>query len=174
MNKEGLLDAILEVPNAIAVVSCVGGILAGWAYMQIPRRIGINATAPYPFFRIDPNKLPFIVKITNTNTRQFKISNIGFEVFGRYEGGGKACSYEVTLSASLLQTDKLLITEGDTADISFDGYVIARQLADGIRNAGILLTSTELKVWLYLTHGRKVLVELDRKLSDEIVARIVE
>ena len=174
MDITAITQELSQIPNALAVLSIVVTIVAGWWFFYVPRKIGVKATASLPLFRFDTTKFPFVVHITNTNTRQFKINKIGFETFGRYTDRRKSCSYELTLAAGLLKTDKLLITEGDSTETPFDGYEIASQLTHGLNRANIRLTSPELKIWLYLTHGIKVPVEANPNLSDIIIGRINE
>jgi hypothetical protein len=174
MNIATLIGELSQVSNALTLLSIVASVVAGWWFFYAPRKIGAKATASLPLFWFDSTKLPFVVHVTNTNTRQFKIKEIRFQTFGRYTNRRKSCSYGLHLDAGLLKTDKLLITEGDSTEISFDGYEIANQLARGIHGANIRLTSPELKILLYLTHGIKVAVELDPKLSAKIITCINE
>jgi len=174
MSATTLIAELSQVPNALALFSIVGSIGAGWWFFYVPRKIGAKATASLPLFWFDSTKLPFVVHVTNTNTRQFKIKEVHFQTFGRYTNRRKSCSYGLHIDAGLLKTDKLLITESDSTEISFDGYAIANQLARGIHDANLRLTSPELKIWLYLTHGIKVAVELDPKLSAKIITCINE
>jgi hypothetical protein len=173
MNVTALIGELLQVPNALTLFATVVGVVAGWWFFYVPRKIGAKATASLPLFWCGGTELPFVVQVTNINTRQFKINKIGFETFGRYINRRKSCTYELTLHASLLNTEKLLITEGDSTEMRFDGYVIASQLARGIHDANLLLTSSELKIWLYLTHGIKVAVEPNPELSNKIITRII-
>lgn len=172
MNIAMLIEELSQASNALALLGVVVSVAAGWWFFYVPRKIGAKATASLPLFWFDSTKLPFVVHVINTNTRQFKINGIGFQTFGRYTNRRKSCSYELNLSAGLLKTDKLLITEGDSTEISFDGYEIADQLARGILGANIRLTSPELKIWLYLTHGIKIAVEPDPKLSAKVIAYV--
>jgi hypothetical protein len=175
MNRTTLIGELLEVPNALALLGVAVALVtlvAGWWFFYVPRKIGARATASLPLFWSVNARLPFVVHVTNTNTRQFKINAIGFQTFGRYTNRRKSSSYELTLSGGLLKTDKLLITEGDSTEMPFDGYEIADQLARGMHDANIRLTSPELKIWLYLTHGIKVAVEPDPRLSAEVITRI--
>lgn len=174
MNVTTLIGEFSQVSNALTLLGTVVGVVAGWWFFYVPRKIGAMATASLPLFWLDSTKLPFVVHVTNTNTRQFKINKIGFEAFGRYTNRRKSCSYELTITAGLLKTDKLLITESDITEILFDGYDIASQLAHGIHSANIRLTSPELKIWLYLTHGIRVAVNPDPQLSAKIITRINE
>lgn len=174
MEMTTLIGELSQVPNALMLLSIVVSVVAGWWFVYVPRKIGAKGSALLPLFWLDSSKLPFVVHITNTNTRQFKINKIGFETFGRYTNRRKSCSYGLTLAAGLLKTDKLLITEGDSAEIPFDGYEIANQIARGIHGANIRLTSSELKIWLYLTHGMKVGIVPDPKLSAKIINCINE
>jgi hypothetical protein len=169
-----LIADLLEVSNALTLLSIVAGVAAGWWFFYVPRKIGAKAMASLAQFWFDNTKLPFVVHVTNTNTRQFKIKEIHFQTFGRYTNRRKSCSQGLHIDASLLKTDKFLITEGDSTEISFDGYEIANELARGIHGANIRLTSPELKIWLYLTHGIKVAVEVDPKLSAKIITHINE
>lgn len=164
---------LAEVPNALAIfLFVVGGVITWW-YFYVQRKIGARAEAVLPI-GIDPTKSPFIIRVTNTNTRTFKINSIGFEVAGQYTNRRKGCSFELTTSAGLLKTDKLLITEGDSTDIRFDAYELADSLAGHVRTANIRLTSPDVKIWLYLTHGSKVQVEPQTDLSHKIIGRINE
>lgn len=169
-----LIGELLQVSNTLTLLSIVVSVVAGWWFFYLLRKIGAKATASLPLFWFDSTKVPFVVHVINTNTRQFKINAIGFQTFGRYTNRRKSCSYELSLDARLLKTDKLLITEGDSTEISFDGYEIANGLARGICGANIRLSSPELKIWLYLTHGIKIAVEPDLKLSAKIIACINE
>lgn len=165
------ISQLAEVPNALTIsVFLVGGIIT-WLYFHVQRKIGARAEAVLSL-GFDPTRSPFIVCVTNTNTRTFKINNIGFEVDGRYTNRLKGCSYELTISAGLLKTEKLLITEGDSTDVRFDAYELANDLASGIQAADIQLTSPDVKIWLYLTHGIKVQVEPHADLSRKIIGRI--
>lgn len=172
MNVAALIKELLQVPNALTLIGILVGVVAGWWFLNVQRKIGAEATASLPLFRFDSNKLPFLVHVTNTNTRQFKINKIGFGTFGRYNNRRKSCSFELTLHAGLLKTDKLLIAEGDSTEIPFDGHEIANQLTREIQRLDMRLTSPELKIWLYLTHGIKVPVDVEPKLSAEIISRI--
>jgi len=177
MNRTTLIEELLEVPNALALLGIAVALVtfvAGWWFFYVPRKIGAKATASLPLLWSVSTELPFVVHVTNVNTRQFKINKIGFETFGRYTNQRKSCSYELTLHSSLLNTDKLLITEGDSTEIRFDGHVIANQLARGIQDANLRLTSPELKIWLYLTHGIRVAVEPDPRLCAKIINQINE
>lgn len=174
MNITSFIEELSQTSNALALLSIVASVVAGWWFFYVPRRIGAKASASLPLFWFDNTRLPFVVHVTNTNTRQFKINKIGFEIFGRYINRRKSSSYELTLNAGLLKTEQLLITEGDSTEIAFDGYEIANQLSRGIHSANIRLTSSELKIWLYLTHGIKVAVEPDPKLTTKIITSINE
>lgn len=174
MNVTTLIGELSQVSNALTLLGTFVGVVAGWWFFYMPRKIGANATASLPLFWSRGTELPFVVHVTNVNTRQFKINKIGFETFGRYKNRRKSCSYELSLHASLLNTDKLLITEGDSTEMRFEGYVIANQLARGIRDANLRLTSPDLKIWLYLTHGIKVAVVPDPRLPAEIIRHINE
>lgn len=174
MDMTDLIRQLLQVPNALTLFGIVVTVVLGWWFFYLPRKIGAKATTLLPLFAGGGADFPFVVHVTNTNTRQFKINNIGFETFGRYTDRRKSCSYELTLHASLLNTDKLLIAEGDSTEIRFNGRAIASQLAQGIRDANLRLTSPELKIWLYLTHGIKVAVETDSRLSAKIINHVNE
>jgi hypothetical protein len=177
MKIEDLVTPLSEVPNALALFSLIAAVLAigaSWWFFYVPRKIGVESNATLPIFWLDHATLPFAVHVTNTNTRQFKINKVGFQTFGRYTHGRKSCSYELTLDASLVKTDKLLLTEGDSTQLSFDGYKLANDIAHGLHRSNLRLVSPELKVWLYLTHGMRVLVETEPDLSSKIIARINE
>lgn len=167
------ISQLAEVPNVLTISAFVVGGIITWLYFHIQRKIGARAEAVVPL-GIDPTKSPFIVRITNTNTRTFGINKIGFEVAGRYTNRRKACSFELTISAGLLKTDKILITEGDSTDVRFDAYELANDLARGVQAADIQLTSPDVKIWLYLTHRIKVEVEPQTDLSRKIIGRINE
>ena len=103
-----LIKELSEVSNALALLGLIVtalGLLAAWWFFYVPRKIQIEAKASLPIIWLDPAKLPFTVHVTNKNTRQVKIHKVGFETIGRKSG-----SYELTLAAGLLKTDKLLIT----------------------------------------------------------------
>jgi hypothetical protein len=177
MNRTTLIGEFLEVPNALALLGIAVALVtfvAGWWFFYSPRKIGAKATASLPLFWSDGNDLPFVVYVTNINTRQFKINAVGFKTFGRYTNRRKSCTYQLTLGSGLLRTDKLLITEGDSTEMRFDGIAIADQLTHGVRGANMRLTSPELEIWLYLTHGIKVPVESDPRLCAKIIAYINE
>lgn len=177
MGIQNLLNQFLEVPNAIAIVSIfigVVGVFATWIFYRIPRKIGIIAKVCVPYFWVGREKLPFTVEVTNTNSRQFKIKSIGFEVFGSYGGRAKTSWYELTIDGSLLETELFLIAEGDSTKISFDGYKIANDIADGLRRANLRLISPDLKTWIYITHGKKVIADPVPVLTEKIIKRINE
>jgi hypothetical protein len=177
VKMEDLLTKLSEVSNALTLLSLIAAILAigaSWWFFYVPRKIGVKACATLPFFWLDHATLPFTVHVTNINTRQFKINKVGFQTFGRYTHRRKSCSYELTLDASLLNTDKLLLTEGDSTKVSFDGYKIANDIARNLHGSNLRLISPELKIWLYLTHGIRVPVEADPQLSSKIIACINE
>lgn len=170
-----LIHEFAQVPNAVALAGVLFGaaaLLTGIWFFHAQRKIGAKAVVVLPLFGLDNNQSPFVVRITNTNTRAFKINSIGFEVFGRYVNRRKSCDYELTLGSGLLKTEKLLITEGDSTDVRFIRQDIAIQLANGIRDANIHLVSPDVKIWLYLTHGIKVLVEPHPELSQRLIAHI--
>lgn len=164
---------LAEVPNALTISLFVVGAIITWWYFYVQRKIGARAEAIVPF-GIDPTKSPFIVRVTNTNTRTFGINKIGFELAGRYTNRRKACSYELTIGTGLLKTDKLLIVEGDSTDVRFDAYELADNVASHVNTANIRITSPEVKIWLYLTHGIKVQVEPQPDVSCKIIGRINE
>lgn len=174
MNLNTLIEEFSQVSNALAVLSIAVTVVASWWLFYIQRKIGATATASLPLFWLDSSKLPFFIHVTNTNSRQFKIDKIGFQIFGRYTNRTKSCSNELILDVELLGKDKFLITEGDSIDLPFDGYEIGNQLAASNFRAGIQLTSPELKIWLYLTHGSRVAVEPDPKLVAKIISFIIE
>jgi hypothetical protein len=177
MKIADLITAVSEVPNALALLSLIAAILAigaSWWFYYAPRKIGVKANAALPIFWLDHAILPFSVHVTNTNTRQFKINKVGFQTFARYTYRWKSCSFELTLDASFSNTDKLLLTEGDSTQVSFDGNKIANDIAHHLHRSNLRLVSSELKIWLYLTHGMRVLVETEPKLSSQIIARINE
>jgi hypothetical protein len=143
------------------------GLVAAWWFFYVPRRIQIAATASLPMFWMDPAKLPFTINAININTRQVKIKKIGFETVGR-----KSSPFELTIDASLFRTDKLLIAEGDNSELPFDGYDIASQIARSLRDLKLPLDPTVLRIWLYITHGRKIPVEVEANLAVRILDRI--
>lgn len=170
-----LINALSEVSNALALSSFIAALFAigaSWWFYYVPRKIGVRAYAALPTLWLDPNVLPFAIHVTNTNTRQFKINKVGFQTFGRYRHRRKSCSYELSLDASLLNTDKVLLTESDSTKVPFDGYKIADDIARSLHHLNIRLVSPELKMWIYLTHGMKVLVETDPNLSGKIIDHI--
>lgn len=170
MDVADLIKELSQVSNALALLGLVMaglGLLAAWWFFYAPRKIQVQAKASLPFIWLDPAKLPFTVHVTNINTRQVKIHKIGFQTIGR-----KSSSFELTLDAGLLNTDKLLITEGDATEVSFDGYKIAYDIARSLQGFNLPLDPTELKIWLYITHGRKIFVEVEPKLSSKIIASI--
>lgn len=170
MDVIDLIKDVSQFSNVLALLGLIMtglGLLAAWWFFYVPRKIQVKAKASLPIIWLDPTKLQFIIHVTNINTRQVKIHKIGFEIIGR-----KSKSYELTLAAGLLSTDKLLIVEGDGAEVSFDGYKIAHDIARGLQEVNLLLDSAELKIWLYITHSRKIFVEVEPNLSRKIIARI--
>jgi hypothetical protein len=174
MSLIGLVKELSQVSNALALLGVIATVLVGWWFYRLPRKIGVKASAALPLFWTDGNELPFVVYVTNINTRQFKINKIGFKTFGRYMNRRKSCTYQLTLSSGLLKTDKLLITEGDSTELRFDGFDIANQIAEGMHRVNMRLTSPELQIWLYLTHGIKAVVEPDPRLSAKVIEYINE
>jgi hypothetical protein len=157
------MDLVALFGVALAVLSLV----AAWWFFYVPRRIQLAATARLQMFWMDSAKLPFNINATNINTRQVKIKKIGFETVGRKSG-----SYELTIDSSLFKNDKLLIAEGDNTDLPFDGFVIARDMADGLNRFNLPLDPTVFKIWLYITHGRKIPVEVDASLASRILGSL--
>lgn len=176
MDTANLIKELSQVPNALTLIGlalAALALMAGWWFFYVPRKIGVKAKALLPLWGLDSTRLPFVVHVTNINTRQFKINNVGFETFGRYTNGTKSCSYELIVDISNL-SDKLLIMEAESTQLSFDGYKIANDIANGLRDANLRLTSPKLKIWLYLTHGIKVLVKHETNLSSRVITRINE
>lgn len=167
-----LLATLSEPANLIAIVGTLLtalGIALTVGFYILPRRIHVKAFAKPPLFSFDASKQPFTVQVVNQNTRQVKIEKIGFETFVRGFG-----YHELTYSAGLLRTEKLLVTESEHTEITFDGNAIARDIAGGVSPRRSSYNSKTFKIWLYLTHGSRVEVKTDPGLSQRIRAAISE
>jgi hypothetical protein len=170
-----LVSQLLQVPNTLTVVGLGITVLTGvaaWWFYHAPRRIQIVAEAASPIVWLDPEKLPFAVKVTNTNTRQVKIRKIGFEVVGKKMAGKKSHLYELTLDSNMLKTQRLLIAEADETEVQFDGYKIADDIRRGLQSFNLPSEVTAFRIWLYITHGRKVPVAIAPNLAATVIARI--
>lgn len=164
-----------EDANALTIIGLVIAavtLFAGWWFFYSPRKIRLIAKASFPFMRTNPAIRPFDLFVTNTNTRQVSIDKVGFETIGRKERGRKTFTHELTMSTSLFPTDKLLITESENAKMSFDVDDIIHQLTSGLKGFGLPLNPVQLKIWLYITHGKKFPVEVDENLSSHILVGI--
>jgi hypothetical protein len=170
MTVAEFMNELAQVPNALAFGGIVVGLLAlalaGWVY-YVPRKIDVAATAKLPFLNLDPSKRPFTLSILNKNTRQVKVEKIGFETFMRPMG-----YFEYTYGAGLLKTEKLMVTEADHTEIAFDANVVVRDIARSLAEHTSSYQTTMLKVWLYLTHGSRIAVEVEPRLEAEIRAAI--
>lgn len=171
MNIPKLIEQFLEVPNALALGSFAVAVLALlfsiWIF-YIPRKINVTATAELPIIWFEPSKRPFTITITNKNTRQVKIDKIGFETFMRPFG-----YFESTYSAGLLKTEKLLVTEADRTDITFDLNKITRDMGSSLSAQTNTYRPKMLKIWIYLTHGSRISAKIDAKLEEQFRAAIV-
>lgn len=166
---------LLQVPNTLTVVGIGIAVLTGvaaWWFYHAPRRIQIIAEVASPIVWSVPEKLPFVVKVTNTNTRQVKIRKVGFEVVGKKIAGKKSYLYELTLDSNMLKTQQLLIAEADETEVQFDGYKIADDIRRGLQGFNLPLEVTAFRVWLYITHGRRVAVVIAPDLAAKVIARI--
>ena len=175
MTLTELVSQLLQVPNTLTVVGIVIAVLSGvaaWWFYHAPRRIQIVAHAASPIMWLDPEKLPFVVKVTNTNTRQVKIRKVGFEVVGKKVAGKKSHLYELALDSDMLKTQQLLIAEADETEVQFDGYKIADDIRRGLQGFNLPLEVTAFRIWLYITHGRRVAVAVAPNLAATVIARI--
>lgn len=165
-----LVSELSQVSNGltlIGVVVAVGTAGLAWLFFHVPRRIQVIAQASMPILWLDPKKLPFAVKVTNTNTRPVKIRKIGFETKGKRSG-----SYELTLDANLLKTQQLLVAEADETEVTFDGFSIAEGIARGLQGFNLPLDVKTLSIWLYITHGRRIEVAVAPNLALRIIERV--
>lgn len=170
MGIENWSSELEQLGNSLSlagVVLTAFSLAAAWWFFYAPRQIKISATATAPIFWMDASKLPFTITVTNKNSRQVKVKKVGFETVGR-----KSASYELTIDSSLFQNAKLLIAEGDTAELPFDGHVIANKLAQGLDSFKLPRDPTILKIWVYITHGRKIQVAVDPNLLERILRKI--
>jgi hypothetical protein len=175
MTLTELVSQLLQVPNTLTVLGIAVAVLtavAAWWFYHAPRRIQIVAQASSPILWLDPGKLPFVVKVTNTNTRQVKIRKVGFEVVGKKVAGKKSHLYELTLDSNMLKTEQLLIPEADETEVQFDGYKIADDIRTGLQGFNLPVDVTAFRVWLYITHGRRVAVAVAPNLAATVIARI--
>lgn len=154
--------------NATDILIGVASIFLAWLAIHLSRKIRVKASAQLPVIPLDSVNVPFNIKVTNTNSRSIKIDKIGFEILNRKFG-----SFELTYDSGLLRAEKLHITEGDNTVVDFKGNEIARQLSDGIRNSFPLADPVVLKMWLYITHGKAVEIEVEALLSEKILTRIM-
>lgn len=170
MGIESWSGELAQLGNSLSlagVVLTTIGLVAAWWFFYAPRRIKLSASASMPIFWMDTTKLPFTINATNINSRQVKIKRVGFETVGRKSG-----SYELTIDLSKSKNEKLLIAEGDNAELPFDGYVIARDLARGLDGLKLPRDPTAFKIWLYITHGRRIPVVVDENLTKTILIAI--
>ncbi|XLZ68576.1 hypothetical protein ABT364_18775 [Massilia sp. SR12] len=137
-----------------------------FVFYILPRRLRITAVARPPWCYIDSRR-PFTLTVTNKNTRQVKIEKIGFETFMRPLG-----YFEYSYSANLLKTDKLLVSEGDLTEVAFDVHKLADDMGRSLAAQTSTYQPRELKVWLYLTHGSRITVDVDSKLEEQIRSAI--
>jgi hypothetical protein len=97
-----------------------------------------------------------------------KVDKVGFETFMRPYG-----YFEYTCSARLLKTDKLLVTEGDHTEIVFDINAVAQSMGEALSSKTLTYAPQMLKMWLYLTHGSRISVEVDSKIDELLRQAIV-
>jgi hypothetical protein len=170
MKLNELIFELLQVSNGLTLVgiaiSVLALVLAGWVF-YVPRKLDVAAAAKPPFLNLDPSKRPFTVSILNKNTRQVKVEKIGFETFMRPMG-----YFEYTYGSGLLKTEKLMVTEADHTEITFDANAVVRDIARSLADHTSSYQTTMFKAWLYLTHGSRIAVEVEPLLEAEIRAAI--
>ena len=168
MNPE-LIAKLLQPEIVVGIISALltsVGLPLMLVFYILPRRLRITAVARPPSFYID-SKRPFTVSVTNKNTRQVKIEKVGFETFIRQLG-----YFEYSYSADILKTDKLLVAEAEHTEIAFDVHKVADDMGRSLAAQTNTYKPRMLKVWLYLTHGSRVAVEVDPKLLEHICTAI--